>query len=155
MKSNLETTTVRDIARLINTSCLTAAASVSLERLAERLCASDRYKIYLTDSEQRLCGVIQAKQIAMEILRLSKSEEEAETMLPAQAFMLNSRKGADLAEEAPAVLLATKLGEVLDLMNQNCIREVVVVDDDRKLIGTLEAKHILSHYLQNKAVSAL
>lgn len=35
MKSNLEKTTVRDLARLINTSCLTADASVSLEKEPE------------------------------------------------------------------------------------------------------------------------
>jgi Mg/Co/Ni transporter MgtE len=154
MKSNLEKTTVRDIARLINTSYLTANASTSLEKLAEMLCTSDRYKVYLTDREGRLCGVIQAKQIAMELLRLSKSEDDDE-MLPAQAFMLNSRQGAELAEDAPAVFLTARLGVVLDLMEQNNIREIAVIGEDQKLIGTLEAKHILSHYLQNKAVAAI
>ncbi|QHI68138.1 CBS domain-containing protein [Tichowtungia aerotolerans] len=153
MKSNLEKTTVRDIARLINTSCLTADASTSLEKLAQMLCTSDRYKVYLNDLEGHLCGVIQAKQIAMELLRLSKNEEDAEEMLPAQAFMLNSRQGGELAEDAPAVFLTTKLGAVLNMMEQNNIREIAVVDEDEKLIGTLEAKHILSYYLQNKAAA--
>lgn len=155
MKSNLEKTTVRDIARLINTSCLTADISTSLEKLAEKLCRSDRYKVYLTDREGRLCGVIQAKQIAMEILRLSKSEDEAEDMLPAQAFMLNVRQGSELADDAPTVFPTTRLGAVLEMMEQNNIREIAVVDETQKLVGTLEAKHILSHYLQDKAVAAL
>jgi len=155
MKSNLEKTTVRDIARLINTSCLTADVSASLEKLAEMLCASDRYKVYLTDGEGCLCGVIQAKQIAMELLRLSKKDDEAGEMLPVQTFMLNSRQGSELAEEAPVVFPATRLDAVLEMMEQNNIREIAVVDENRKLVGTLEAKHILSHYLQGKAVAAL
>ena len=155
MKSNLEKTTVRDIARLINTSCLTADASTSLEKLADTLCTSDRYKVYLLDSEQRLCGVIQAKQIALELLRLPKSADDADEMLLAQTFLLNSRQGRDLAEKPPAVGLTTKLGEVLEMMEHNNIREIAVIDKEHKLIGTLEAKHILSHYLQNKAAAAL
>ena len=155
MKSNMEHTTVRDISRLINTACLTASASTSLEKLAELLCTSDRYKIYLKDSNDCLCGVIQAKQIAIELLRLSKNEEDADEMLPAQAYLLNSRQGTDLADAVMSVTLASTLGEVLELMERNHIREIAVVDDERKLIGTLEAKHILSHYLQNKAAAAL
>lgn len=155
MKSNLEQTTVRDLARLINTACLTADASTSLEKLAEMLCTSDRYKVYLTDARGCLCGVIQAKQIAMEILRLSKSSEDEEAMLPAQAFLLNARQGCELAEETCTVSPGTTLGEVLALMEKNHIREIAVMDAHQKLIGTLEAKHILSHYLQNKAAAAL
>jgi CBS domain-containing protein len=155
MKSNLEKTTVRDITRLINTSYLTAPASASLEKIANQLCASDRYKVYLLDQEQCLCGVIQAKQIAMELLRLSKSGAEDGAMLPAQTYALNSRQGMDLAEELPAVFPATELGTVLEMMEQDNIREVAVIDEDRKLIGTLEAKHILSHYLQQKAEAVL
>lgn len=155
MKSNMENTTVRDISRLINTACLTASVTTSLEQLAEMLCTSDRYKIYLKDSDDCLCGVIQAKQIAMDLLRLSKNEQEADEMLPAQAYMLNSRQGSDLADAVTSVSLSSTLGDVLALMENNHIREIAVVDEDRKLIGTLEAKHILSHYLQNKAASAL
>ena len=155
MKSNLEKTTVRDIARLINTACLTAGSSTSLEALAEMLCTSDRYKVYLKNSDGCLCGVIQAKQIAMEILKLSQSGDDVDDMLPAQAYMLNSRQGMELAEDAPAVFLTTKLGAVLDLMEQNNIREIAVIDDEQKLIGTLEAKHILSHYLHKRAEAAL
>lgn len=155
MKSNLEKTTVRDISRLINVSCLTADSSTSLEHLAEMLCASDRYKVYLKDKNEHLCGVIQAKQIALELLRLSKSEADADEMLPAQAYMLNARQGIELAENAPAVFLGTKLEAVLEMMEQNNIREIAVIGEDEKLIGTLEAKHILSHYLQDKAAAAL
>lgn len=155
MKNNMETTTVRDISRLINTACLTADASTSLERLAEMLCSSDRYKVYLKDEDGGLCGVIQAKRIAMELLRLSKSEDDAAEMLPAQTFMLNSMQGKEFAEEAPAVFPSTTLGKVLELMESNHIREIAVVNDDQVLIGTLEAKHILSHYIQDKAASAL
>ena len=36
-------------------------------------------------------------------------------------------------------------------MDQNHIREIAVIDDENHLIGTLEAKNILSSYLQEKA----
>ena len=47
MKANLEKTTVKDISYLINSSCLRASSGVSLEKLADMLCSSDRYKVYL------------------------------------------------------------------------------------------------------------
>lgn len=155
MKSNLEKTTVKDISRLMNTACLQAGASTSLAVLAERLCASDRYKVYLTDEENRLCGVIQAKQIAMEILNLSTADEDAEDMLPAITYLLNSRHSMDLAEKAVSVQADCTLKHVLMLMNDNSIREIAVVDEDGQLVGTLEAKHILAKYLQAKAESSL
>lgn len=155
MKSNMETTTVRDVSRLINTACLKAPVTMSLEDLSSMLCASDRYKVYLENDAGVLCGVIQAKQIAMELLRLSKSDADADDMLPAQAFLLNSRQGVELAEEAPSVASGTTLCRVLEMMEKNHIREVAVVDEDHKLIGTLEAKHILAHYLREKANATL
>ena len=151
MKANLEKTTVKDIAYLINTSCLRADSGSSLENLAEMLCTSDRYKVYLLDNSQQLCGVIQAKQIAMEVLKLSKRKEDAEEMLPAIAYVLNFRRARDLAEEAVTVQPGSTLNTVLELMDLNHIREIAVVDADRHLIGTLEAKHILAHYLHDKA----
>jgi len=155
MKANLEKTTVKDIAYLINSSCLRADSGVSLETLADMLCTSDRYKVYLMNGSQQLCGVIQAKQIAMEILKLSKCKEDAKEMLPAIAYVLNFHHASDLAEEAQPVQLATTLKTVLELMDDNSIREIAVVDNDQHLIGTLEAKHILSHYLQAKAEAEL
>ena len=47
------------------------------------------------------------------------------------------------------------LKPVLELMDCNRIREIAVVDADQHLIGTLEAKHILSHYLHDKAEISL
>ena len=155
MKANLEKTTVRDISYLINSSCLRADSETSLENLAEMLCTSDRYKVYLMDSSQRLCGVIQAKQIAMEVLKLSKRKEDAEEMLPAIAYVLNFNHASDLADEAVTVQPSSTLNTVLELMDSNSIREIAVVDEDRHLIGTLEAKHILSHYLHDKAEASL
>ncbi len=72
MKTNLEKTTVKDIAYLINSSCLRADSGTSLEKLADMLCSSDRHKVYLENGEGKLIGVIQAKQIAMTILDLSR-----------------------------------------------------------------------------------
>ena len=155
MKANLEKTTVRDIAYLINSSSLRADSGTSLEKLAEMLCTSDRYKVYLMDSSQRLCGVIQAKQIAMEVLKLSKRKEDAEEMLPAISYVLNFHHASDLADEAVTVQPGSTLKTVLELMDSNSIREIAVVDEDRHLIGTLEAKHILSHYLHDKAEASL
>ena len=151
MKANLEKTTVRDISYLINTSCLRADSETSLENLAEMLCTSDRYKVYLMNASQQLCGVIQAKQIAMEVLKLSKRKEDAEEMLPAIAYVLNFHHASDLAEEAVTVQPGSTLKTVLELMDRNSIREIAVIDEDRHLIGTLEAKHILAHYLHDKA----
>ncbi len=155
MKANLEKTTVRDIAYLINSSCLRADCGTSLEKLAEMLCTSDRYKVYLIDGSQRLCGVIQAKQIAMEVLKLSKRKEDAEEMLPAIAYVLNFHHASDLADEAVTVQPSSTLRMVLELMDRKSIREIAVVDEDQHLIGTLEAKHILSHYLHDKAEASL
>ena len=155
MKANLEKTTVKDIAYLINSSCLRADIGTSLENLAEMLCTSDRYKVYLMNDSQQLCGVIQAKQIAMEVLKLSKRKEDAEEMLPAIAYVLNFRQAKDLAEEAVTVRPNSTLKTVLELMDCNSIREIAVVDEDRHLIGTLEAKHILSHYLHDKTEASL
>lgn len=155
MKSNLKKTTVKDIARLINTSCLKADSAVSLEVLAEMLCTSDRYKVYLLNEQQQLCGVIQAKQIAMEVLKLSKKETDSDKMLPSIVYVLNFRQGIDLAEEAVSVQPEDTLQTVLKLMDRNSIREIAVVDANRHLIGTLEAKHILSHYLHEKAEASL
>ena len=151
MKANLEKTTVRDISYLINTSCLRADSGTSLENLAEMLCTSDRYKVYLMNGSQQLCGVIQAKQIAMEVLKLSKRKEDAEEMLPAMDYVLNFHHASDLAEEAVTVQPGSTLETVLELMDRNSIREIAVINEDRHLIGTLEAKHILSHYLHDKA----
>jgi len=155
MKANLEKTTVKDISYLINTSCLRADSGSSLEKLADMLCTSDRYKVYLMDGSQQLCGVIQAKQIAMEVLKLSKRKEDVEEMLPAIAYVLNFHHASDLAEEAVTVQPDSTLKTVLELMDQNHIREIAVVDGDQHLIGTLEAKHILSHYLHDKAEISL
>ncbi len=155
MKANLEKTTVKDISYLINTSCLRADSGSSLEKLADMLCTSDRYKVYLMDGSQQLCGVIQAKQIAMEVLKLSKRKEDVEEMLPAIAYVLNFHHASDLAEEAVTVQPSSTLKTVLELMDRNSIREIAVVDEDQHLIGTLEAKHILSHYLHDKAEISL
>lgn len=155
MKANLEKTTVRDISRFINSACLQADCATPVAELAERLCASDRYKVYLTDGQKRLCGVIQAKQIALEILAMATRQEDAEDMLPAITYVLNSRRAMDLAEEAVSVQAECTLKEVLTLMNSNHIREIAVVDCDGQLVGTLEAKHILAQYLQAKTETAL
>lgn len=155
MNFNMEKTTVRDISRLINTACLTADASTSLERLAEMLCSSDRYKIYLNDGDACLCGIVQAKQIAMKVLEFSRKDSEKKDMLPTIAFALNSVNGSELAEPAVTVNGETPLVTVLELMDQNHIREIAVVDDGGRLIGTLEAKNILSTYLREKAEAYL
>ena len=155
MKANLEKTTVKDIAYLINSTCLQADSETSLEKLAEMLCTSDRYKVYLMNGFQQLCGVIQAKQIAMEVLKLSKRKEDAEEMLPAIAYVLNFHHASDLAAEAVTVQPTSTLKTVLELMDSNSIREIAVVDEDQHLLGTLEAKHILSHYLHDKAETSL
>jgi predicted transcriptional regulator len=151
MKTKLENTTVRDISYLINTSCLRADNDTSLEKLAEMLCVSDRYKVYLEDKGRRLTGVIQAKKIAMKILQLSAGKADEEEMLPAIAYVLNFYCGGDLAERCVTAEPATCLKTVLNLMDQNHIREIAVVDKAGHLLGTLEAKNILSHYLQARA----
>ena len=151
MKANLENTTVKDIAYLMNSVCLKAPSSISLEELADLLCRSDRYKVYLEDAEGRLAGVVQAKQIAIKVLELSRQKTDEEDMLPAIAFALNAQTGADLAEAAVTVDAGTRLKSVLEIMDQNHIREIAVVDADGCIIGILEAKHILAHYLQAKA----
>ena len=56
MKKNLMNTTVKDIAYLVNPSCLKASSHTPLEKLAEQICSSDRYKVYLEDEEGRVCG---------------------------------------------------------------------------------------------------
>lgn len=155
MKANLENTTVKDIAYLINTSCLHAEAGESLEKLAEMLCTSDRYKIYLEDDAGRLAGVLQAKQIARKVLGLSRQKADEEEMLPAIAYVLNFHTAGDLAEQPVTVHAATLLKDVLALMDQNHIREIAVVDDGGHLVGTLEAKNILAHYLHAKAETHL
>ena len=155
MKTNLENTTVKDIAYLINSTCLKAPSSTPLEKLADMLCSSDRYKVYLEDGTGRLVGVIQAKQIARKVLELSLQKTDEEDMLPAIAFALNAQTGADLSEPAVTVDAGTRLKRVLELMDQNHIREIAVVDGDGMIIGTLEAKNILSHYLHAKAETHL
>jgi len=155
MKTNIEKTTVRDISYLINSACLKAPSATPLEKLADMLCSSDRYKVYLENAEGQLTGVVQAKQIAKKILELSRQKGDAEEMLPAIAFALNAETGEDLAEAAVTVDGSTRLKAVLDLMDQNHIREIAVVDEDGKIIGTIEAKNILFHYLQAKAESNL
>lgn len=155
MKANLERTTVKDISYLINTSCLRADSGTSLEKLADMLCISDRYKVYLENKDGQLSGVIQAKQIAIKILELSREKSEEEEMLPAMAYVLNFHCGADLADPPVVVQTDTHLKQVLELMNRNSIREIAVVDGEQHLIGTLEAKHILAHYLHDKAEANL
>ena len=155
MKTNLEKTTVKDIAYLINTSCLRAPNDMSLEKLAEMLCVSDRYKVYLEDEERKLTGVIQSKQIAMKILELSRRQEDEQEMLPAISYVLNFHCGRDLAEIPVKVGTGTQLKTVLELMDKNYIREVSVVDEAGCLVGTLEAKNILMHYLHAKAEASI
>lgn len=155
MNASLEKTTVKDIAYLLNTSCLRADAGASLEKLADMLCVSDRYKVYLETADGQLAGVVQAKQIAMKILELSREKEEEQDMLPAIVFLLNSFSGKDLAEMPVTIQSGTTLRQVLELMEQNHIREIAVVDADRHLVGTLEAKGILAYYLHAKAESGL
>lgn len=155
MKASLRKTTVKDIAYLINASCLRANSSISLEKLAVQLCASDRHKVYLENEDGQLAGVIQAKQIAMKILELSRQKSEEAEMLPTLSYVLNFFHGHDIADPAVIVKSDTLLKEVLELMQLNSIREIAIVDDQRHLIGTLEAKSILSHYLQAKAEAEL
>lgn len=155
MKANLQKTTVKDIAYLINTACLRADSKTSLEKLAELLCISDRYKVYLEDDRQHLTGVIQSKQIAMKVLELSRQEADEQEMLPAISYVLNFYCGGDLAEAPVTVRSDTHLGSVLELMDQNHIREIAVIDCDGRLVGTLEARNILAHYLHAKAEASL
>jgi CBS domain-containing protein len=91
----------------------------------------------------------------MKVLELSRQRADEEDMLPAITFALNAQTGKDLAEAAVTVTGDTRLKTVLELMEQNQIREIAVVDADGCLVGTLEAKNILSHYLQAKAKTAL
>lgn len=155
MKANLENTTVKDIVYLINTSCLRADSGTLLEKLADMLCVSHQSKVYLEDQNLQLCGVIQAKQIAMKILEFSRNHEDESEMLPALAYVLNSHRGEDLAEHPGTVQSDTRLKHVLALMDQKHVREIAVVDADQHLIGTLEAKTILAHYLHAKAEASL
>ena len=153
MKTSLEKTTVQDIAYLINTSCLRANSGASLEKLASMICISDRYKVYLENGEGQLVGVIQAKQIATKMLELSRRESDEEELLPAVAYVLNFFHGHDLAEEPVTVQSSTPLKEVIELMQLNHIREIAVIDDERRLTGILEAKSVLSHYLKAKGAA--
>lgn len=155
MKTNLEKTTVKELSYLINSSCLRANRAISLEKLASMLCSSDRYKVYLEDEAGTLIGVVQAKQIAMKILELSRRKSDEDEMLPAIAYVLNFHNGSSLAEKPVTVHASSTLKQVLELMQQNSIREIAVVDSRGHLVGTLEAKNILSHYLQAKAETAL
>lgn len=155
MKKNLLTTTVKDISYLIKSSCLKAPVDTPLEQLAEMLCSSDRYKVYLENEDGTLAGVVQAKQIAKKVLELSRHETDAQDMLPAIAFALNAQTGRNLTEVAITVAGETSLKAVLELMDQNHIREIAVVDENGTLVGVLEAKNILSHYFQAKAESNL
>jgi len=155
MKANLERTTVKDISYLINSSCLHADSGDSLEKLVDMLCSSDRYKVYLEDAEGKLVGVIQAKQIAMKILELSRQKSDEEEMLPAISYVMNFNRSGDIAEKPVTVQAATSLKQVLELMDRNSIREIAVTDADGRLVGTLEAKNILAHYLHAKAETAL
>lgn len=150
MKASLENTTVKDISYLIHTASLRASDKLSLENLASMLCGSDRYKVYLENAEGQLVGVIQAKQIAIKILELSRQKEDEPDMLPAIAYVLNFFCGRDLAEPLVSVNAKTPLKLALELMQRNCIREIPVVDENDHLIGTLEAKNILAHYLNAK-----
>lgn len=151
MKTSIRNTTVKDIAYLVNAACLRAPANTVLERLAEMLCTSSLIKVYLEDAEGRLAGVIQAKQIAMKILELSRQKADGDDMLPAITYVLNAQCGQDLAETPVTVRADTALSEVLERMQGNSIREIAVVDAAGRLVGTLEAKHILAHYLRAKA----
>ena len=155
MKANLERTTVKDISYLINSACPRANSGASLEKLASQICASDRYKVYLENSDGQLVGVVQAKQIAMKILELSRRKSDEEEMLPAIAYVLNFFHGHDLAEPPVYVRAATPLKQVIELMRLNSIREIAVVDERLHLIGTLEAKNILAHYLKVKTETEL
>lgn len=155
MKANLENTTVKDIAYFINTACLRADSGTSLEKLADMLCVSDRHKVYLENENQQLCGVLQAKQIARKILELSRKKADEQEMLPAIAYVLNFYRGADFAESPVTVESGMHLKQVLALMDENHIREIAVVDAEQHLIGTLEAKNILAHYLHAKAEASL
>ena len=155
MKSSLENTKVKDISYLVNSTCLRASSGVSLEKLAIMLCSSDRYKVYLENTDGQLVGVIQAKQIATKILELSRQKSDEEDMLPAISYVLNFFHGHDLAEPPVYVRSSTPLKQVVELMQRNSIREIAVVDENLHLIGTLEAKNILSHYLQSKAETEL
>ena len=155
MKTNLENTTVKDLSYLINTTCLRADGNTSLEKLAEILCISDRYKVYLENENRQLIGVVQAKQIAMKILEFSRQKADEEEMLPAIAYVLNYYCGKDLADPPVTVQTGTRLKGVLNLMHQNHIREIAVVDEDGHLLGTLEARNILSHYLHARAEASL
>ncbi len=153
MKTSLEKTTVKDIAYLMNTSCLRANSGASLEKLASMICISDRYKVYLENEDGQLVGVIQAKQIATKMLELSRRESDEQELLPAIAYVLNFFHGQDLAEEPVSVQPNTPLKDVIELMQLNHIREIAVVDGEHRLTGVLEAKSVLSHYLQAKGAA--
>lgn len=76
-------------------------------------------------------------------------------MLPAIAYVLNFFHGHDLAEPPVYVRGGTSLKQVIELMQLNSIREIPVVDDELCLIGTIEAKSVLAHYLKVKTETEL
>ena len=155
MKTSIKNTTVKDIAYLVNSACLRAPASTSLERLAEMLCTSHLIKVYLENGDGQLVGTVQAKSIAMKILELSRNKADSGDMLPAISYVLNYYCGDALADAPVTVRYDTSLSEVLEKMQSNAIREIAVVNEDGRLIGTLEAKHILVYYLRAKAEASL
>jgi predicted transcriptional regulator len=151
MKNYAKQATVNDLFYLINCTPPRTYVDTSLEQIAERICISSHNTIYLEDDAGKLCGVIQARQIALKVLQLSPAESEFEDLVPAMVFQLNAFSASQLAIAPPSVQLSDTLENTLVVMGKQDVRELAVLDDNRHLVGVLEAKTILAYYLNKKA----
>lgn len=149
MKKNLQETTVKDLDYFINKSFLKIEQTTPIINLLDILSKSHLYKAYVTDENNKLLGIIQAKKIAQEILRFSKNEKKFTEMMPVICFQLNYQKVEDFIEPAHQVKYQSSLEDVLNIMDMKHIREIAVVNEENEIEGVIEAKRILSYYLKN------
>jgi CBS domain containing-hemolysin-like protein len=151
MKNYAKHASVNDLFYLINCTPPRTHVDTSLDQISERICISSHNKIYLEDDAGKLCGVIQARQLALKILQLSPAESAFEDLVPLMVFQLNAHSSAELAITPPSVNLSDTLETTLTIMGNQDVREIAVVDDNQHLVGVLEAKTILAYYLNKKA----
>jgi CBS domain-containing protein len=146
MKAPAKQADVKDLSYLINCNPLCAPADTTQDRIAEILCRSPQNKVYLTDDEGKLCGVIQARHLALKLLQLSPTECDFERQMPLLVFQLNAFRAMDLAVTPRTVQLTQSVENAMAAMADENVRDIAVVDRDGHLEGVLEAKTVLSHF---------
>jgi len=140
---------VRDLMRLSPTSPRLVRGDASLAQVV-RILLEDRssYETYVVDAEGRFLGVITAQRVAQHLFtRQAPRQESAVDLLE----MLTAESAEHLAVRAtPCVHEGDPLARVIDVLLRHGLIEVPVLDDERRIVGSLNLLHVLAAWSEGR-----